>query len=360
MSSLAQISSRARQLLVKGSPDVDQAIQVAIDESYESNLLPANSVTNELSNQVKAQILGLGALEPLIGNPAIEEIWINSPDSVFISENGVTKPTEIVLSEIEVRQIVERMLRDSGRRLDKSEPFVDATLTDGSRLHVVIPEITRKHWAVNIRKFPSKVYSLEHLVQLGALSPDLADYLANQFLAGKNMLISGATQAGKTTVLCALLDCGAKRERLITIEETFEIRTNYADWVAMQARQSNLEGIGEISLRRLVREALRMRPTRLVIGEVRQAEALDLLIALNSGISGMCTIHANSAWEALQKLKLLPLLAGENIPAQFVDETVNRSIDLVVHCEATPDRRITQVLKANRENNQVSWQEVPL
>ena len=339
---------------------MDQAIQVAIDESYESNLLPANSVTNELSNQVKAQILGLGALEPLIGNPAIEEIWINSPDSVFISENGVTKSTKIVLSEIEVRQIVERMLRDSGRRLDKSEPFVDATLTDGSRLHVVIPEITRKHWAVNIRKFPSKVYSLEHLVQLGALSPDLADYLANQFLAGKNMLISGATQAGKTTVLCALLDCGAKRERLITIEETFEIRTNYSDWVAMQARQANLEGIGEISLRRLVREALRMRPTRLVIGEVRQAEALDLLIALNSGISGMCTIHANSAWEALQKLKLLPLLAGENIPAQFVDETVNRSIDLVVHCEATPDRRITQVLKANRENNQVSWQEVPL
>jgi pilus assembly protein CpaF len=197
-------------------------------------------------------------------------------------------------------------------------------------------------------------------VQLGALSPDLADYLSNQFLAGKNMLISGATQAGKTTVLCALLDCGAKRERLITIEETFEIRTNYSDWVAMQARQANLEGIGEISLRRLVREALRMRPTRLVIGEVRQAEALDLLIALNSGISGMCTIHANSAWEALQKLKLLPLLAGENIPAQFVDETVNRSIDLVVHCEATPGRRIAQVLKANRENNQVSWQEVPL
>lgn len=347
-------------MLVKGTPDVDRAIQVAIDESYENNLLPTNSATLELQTQVRAQILGLGGLEPLISDPAIEEIWINSPDSIFISENGVTKPTGIVLSEIEVRQIVERMLRDSGRRLDKSEPFVDATLTDGSRLHVVIPEITRKNWAVNIRKFPTKVYSLSHLVELGALTTELAEYLANQFLAGKNMLISGATQAGKTTVLCALLDCGAKSERLITIEETFEIRTNYSDWVAMQARQANLEGIGEISLRRLVREALRMRPTRLVIGEVRQAEALDLLIALNSGISGMCTIHANSAWEALQKLKLLPLLAGENIPANFVDETVNRSIDLVVHCQARPNRRIVQVLQAFREQNQVSWREVCL
>jgi pilus assembly protein CpaF len=154
------------------------------------------------------------------------------------------------------------------------------------------------------------------------------------------------------------LDLGAKSERLISVEETFEIRTNYLDSVALQARQTNLEGVGEISLRRLVREALRMRPTRLVVGEVRQAEALDLLIALNSGIAGLCTIHANSALEAIEKLKLLPLLAGENIPAKFVEETVQRTIGLVVHCQMDPEgnRRVAEVIR-NVEN---TWEQVVL
>jgi pilus assembly protein CpaF len=197
---------------------------------------------------------------------------------------------------------------------------------------------------------------------LGTLSNRLAGFLAQEFLSGKNILISGATQAGKTTMLCALLDVGAKNQRLISVEETFEIRTNYLDWVAMQARQPNLEGVGEITLRRLVREALRMRPTRLVIGEVRQAEALDLLIALNSGIAGACTIHANSAFEAIKKLQLLPLLAGENIPARFVEETVNQTIDLVVHCKMTNEgkRVVAQVIRAVRTPRETSWQEVAL
>jgi pilus assembly protein CpaF len=158
-----------------------------------------------------------------------------------------------------------------------------------------------------------------------------------------------------------LEECNAG-DRLISIEETFEIRTSHIDWVAMQARQANLEGVGEISLRRLVREALRMRPTRLVIGEVRQGEALDLLIALNSGIAGICTIHANSAREALEKLKLLPLLAGENIPAQFVSETVERTIDLVVQAKMDHlgHRRIVEVLMANRFGSKTMWEEVRL
>ena len=358
MHSLAEISSRARTLLLQGNQDVDRAIQLAIDQSYESGEIALEPSANALANQIRAKILGFGALEPLLLDKTVEEIWINSPDSVFVSIRGVTQKTDINLSEQEVRQLVEKMLRDSGRRLDKSEPFVDATLADGSRLHVVIPEVTRKDWAVNIRKFPTEVYSLSDLVSNQSLSSELAGYLKKQFEAGRNILISGATQAGKTTILCALLDLGAHTERLITVEETFEIRTNYLDWVAMQARQANLEGFGEITLRRLVREALRMRPTRLVIGEVRQAEALDLLIALNSGISGMCTIHANSAAEALQKLKLLPLLAGENIPAKFVEETVAGSIDLVVHCEAKPVRRIAEVLEADRRDDQTIWRQV--
>ena len=360
MSAVTEISSRARALLVQGTANLDRAIQIAIDESYEGGRAGQIEQTSNLSDQIKAQLVGLGSLEPLLSNPEIEEIWINSPESIFVSERGLTRFTGITLSEFEIRQMVEKMLRDSGRRLDKSEPFVDATLADGSRLHVVIPEVTRKNWAVNIRKFPQKIFSLQNLVEFGSLSQKTAEFLIDSFNAGKNILVSGATQAGKTTVLCALLDCGSQSERLITVEETFEIRTNYLDWVALQARQANLEGIGEISLRRLIREALRMRPTRLVIGEVRQAEALDLLIALNSGIAGMCTIHANSASEALEKLKLLPLLAGENIPAKFVEQTVGQVIDLVIHCEAKPERKITQLLIANRVQNQTSWQEVSL
>jgi len=360
MSSVSQISTRARQILTSGNQDITKAIQMAIDESFESGQTLPTASQSDLSDRVRAQILGLGAIEPLLLDPKIEEVWINAPDRVFVAEDGESRLTNLSLSELEVRQLVEKMLRDSGRRLDRSEPFVDATLQDGSRLHVVIPDVTRRHWAVNIRKFPSQVYSLTELVSLGSMSLAMAGFLKEEFTSGKNFLISGATQAGKTTMLCAILDSGSQTDRLVTVEETFEIRTKYLDWVALQARQSNLEGIGEITLRRLIREALRMRPTRLVIGEVRQAEALDLLIALNSGIAGLCTIHANSAAEALEKLKLLPLLAGENIPARFVEQTVNRTVDIVIHCEARPKRRIAQVLIAERDYDEVKWREVVL
>lgn len=308
------ITERARSILVSSPNSLDQAISQAIDEAYETGQGLAQSAEATLAGEVRSALSGYGQLDDLIANPDIEEIWINAPDQVFIFENSKSRRLDLNLTALDVRQAVERMLRDSGRRLDRSEPFVDATLSNGSRLHVVIPDVTREHWSVNIRKFPTKVYSLEDLVQLGSMSQAMASFLSQQFELGKNILVSGATQAGKTTMLCALLNVGHLSERLVSVEETFEIRTNYVDWVALQARQANLEGVGEITLRRLVKEALRMRPGRLVIGEVRQAEALDLLIALNSGIAGLCTIHANSAFDALEKLKLLPLLAGENIP----------------------------------------------
>ena len=223
------------------------------------------------------------------------------------------------------------MLRSSGRRIDLSTPFVDAMLPDGSRLHVVIPQITREHMAVNIRKFVLSVNSLDALVQ-----PRLADRAGRalprgRVVAGLNILVAGGTQAGKTTMLNALCAAIPARERVITVEEVFELQVRLPDVVGMQTRQANLEGTGEIALRRLVKEALRMRPSRLIVGEVRHEECLDLLIALNSGLPGMCTVHANSAREALVKMCTLPLLAGENVSAAFVVPTVAASIDLVVH-----------------------------
>jgi pilus assembly protein CpaF len=300
----------------------------------------------QVERRVVAEISGFRPLQPLLDDPEIEEIWINRPTRVFVARGGVAELTPLVLAEQEVRDLVERMLVSSGRRVDLSSPFVDASLPDGSRLHVVIPDITRRHWAVNIRKFSDRVVDLDALVALGSLPRPAAEFLRAAMLAGMNVLVSGATQAGKTTLLNALLAAGRPSDRVVTVEETFELRSPGRDAVAMQCRQPSLEGGGEVTLRRLIKEALRMRPDRLVVGEVREAEALDLLIALNSGIPGACSIHANSARDALTKLCTLPLLAGRNIDGAFVVPTVAACVELVVHCEmlASGRRRVVEIL----------------
>lgn len=285
------------------------------------------------SRELLDAIGGFGVLQQYLDDPAVEEIWINSPAEVFVSRHGESELTTTILTADQVRELVERMLRMSGRRLDLSSPFVDATLPGGERLHVVIPSVTRDAWAVNIRKFRVRAERLEDLVALGSLTPHAARFLAAAVEAGLNVLVSGPTQAGKTTMLNALAGAIPARERVITCEEVFELRLACRDTVALQCRQAGLEGTGEVTLRRLVKEALRMRPTRLVIGEVREAESLDLLIALNSGLPGLSTLHANSAREALTKLCTLPLLAGPNVTAGFVVPAVAGAIDLVVHLE---------------------------
>lgn len=245
-----------------------------------------------------------------------------------------------------MHELVERMLQNSGRRVDLSSPFVDASLPDGSRVHVTIPDITSAHWAVNIRKFSRRIRRLSDLVDGESLTLRSSEFLRMCVLAGLNILVSGATQAGKTTILNALLSAARPNERIVTVEETFELSLSSRDVVAMQCRQASLEGTGEVNLRRLIKEALRMRPDRLVVGEVREAESLDLLIALNSGLPGACSIHANSAQDALTKLCTLPLLAGRNIDASFVLPTVASSIDVVVHCELDRHgrRRIREIV----------------
>jgi pilus assembly protein CpaF len=231
------------------------------------------------------------------------------------------------------------MLKSSGRRVDLSTPFVDAMLPDGSRLHVVIPDITRAHWSVNIRKFVVRASHLDDLVGLGSLTAQCARFLEAAVSSGLNILVAGGTQAGKTTLLNCLAAAIPSRERVVTAEEVFELKIQLPDVVSMQCRQESLEGTGEIKLRRLVKEALRMRPSRIIVGEVRQEESLDLLIALNSGLPGMCTIHANSAREAVTKMCTLPLLAGENVGHAFVVPTVAGCIDLVVHIATERDGR---------------------
>ena len=286
-----------------------------------------------------------GAIAPLMSDPTIEEIWINSPERIFIARNGRSELTNLLLTSDDVRNIVERALMWSGRRLDLSHPFVDARLPDGSRLHVVIPEITAQHWAVNIRKHLMRNSSVKDLVERGVMTPEIGTALAYCVQAGLNILVSGGTQAGKTTVLNALASAIPRGERVVTIEEVFELSPQLPDVVQMQTRSANLQGEGEIPLRRLIKESLRMRPSRIIVGEVREAEALDLLIALNSGLPGMGTLHANSPRDAIVKLQTLPLLAGENISHKFIAPTVASAIDVIVHTtlDVHGTRRINEV-----------------
>jgi len=296
-----------------------------------------------------------GAIAPFMSDPTIEEIWINSPERIFIARSGRSELTNLLLTSEDVRNIVERALMWSGRRLDLSHPFVDARLPDGSRLHVAIPEITAQHWAVNIRKHLMRNLGIDDLVERGMMSPFIATALKNSVRAGLNILVSGGTQAGKTTMLNALAGAIPRTERVVTIEEVFELSPQLPDVVALQTRSANLQGEGEIPLRRLIKESLRMRPSRIIVGEVREAEALDLLIALNSGLPGMGTLHANSPRDAIIKLQTLPLLAGENISHTFIAPTVASAFDLIVHISLDQSgmRRIKEIaaLTGRYENN---------
>jgi pilus assembly protein CpaF len=316
------------------------------DDRALSGSLPSLLDREATVRRVLDAVAGFGPLQQYLDDPEIEELWINEPGRVFVARAGRSELTTTILTADAVRDLVERMLKSSGRRVDLSQPFVDAMLPDGSRLHVAIPDVTREHWSVNVRKFVVRADRLDDLVALGTLTAQAAAFLDAAVAAGLNVLVSGGTQAGKTTMLNCLAASIPPYERVITCEEVFELKIPLRDVVGLQCRQASLEGTGEIPLRRLVTEALRMRPGRIVVGEVRQAESLDLLIALNSGLPGMASIHANSAREAITKMSTLPLLAGENIGSRFVVPTVAGCVDLVVHVALDADgrRRVREVV----------------
>ena len=356
MDALAQVESEVRELIRRSGVDPvreGRAVRTLVedvvadyDERSLSGGLPSLFDAGQAVQQVWDAVAGFGALQPYLDDPSIEELWINEPGKVFVARSGVAELTTTILDDAQVRDLVERMLKASGRRVDLSSPFVDASLPDGSRLHVVIPDVTREHWAVNVRKFVIKATHLEDLVRLGTVTAHAARFLDASVRAGLNILVAGGTQAGKTTLLNCLAGAIDSRERIITCEEVFELRIAARDVVALQCRQPSLEGTGEIPLRRLVKESLRMRPSRIIVGEVRQEESLEMLLALNSGLPGMCTVHANSAREAIVKMCTLPLLAGENVSSRFVVPTVAASIDLVVHIglEVGGARRVREIV----------------
>jgi pilus assembly protein CpaF len=237
-----------------------------------------------LVGELVARVSGFGPLQPLLDDPEVEEVWINDPSRVFVARNGRHELTTLVLTREQVTELVERMLKSSGRRIDLSQPFVDAMLPEGHRLHVVLEGISRGFSAVNVRKFVLRAARLADLVELGSLTVAAAAFLDASVRAGLNILVAGGTQAGKTTFLNCLAAAIPGGDRVVSAEEVFELRFPHPDWVPLQTRQVGLEGTGEVRLRDLVKESLRMRPSRIIVGEVRSEECLDLLLALNAGL----------------------------------------------------------------------------
>jgi pilus assembly protein CpaF len=329
----------ARALALKRIAEADRRAATLGEESVAD--------PERLAGRILDELLGLGPLQPLLDDASVEEIIVNGPTRVFAIASGRKALTEVVLDDdAQLLALVRRAIGPVGRRLDETSPMVDARLPDGSRLHAVIPPLTSRWTHVTIRKFLLRARTLEDLVALGTLPAEAAAFLEASVQAGLNVLISGGTGSGKTTCLNALGSCIAGvEERVVTIEETAELQLEgmLPDCVALQARTPNVEGAGGISIRSLVKNALRMRPTRIIVGEVRGAEAIDMLTAMNSGHDGsMCTIHANGARQALRKLRTYALMAEEALPAQAVTEMIADSVDLVAHLrlDAASGRRL--------------------
>jgi pilus assembly protein CpaF len=330
----ARMIERARAGEAGG--DVREEVRALVER--EAAPLPEEA-RRELSERVLRLATGLGPLEPLLADASVDEVMVNGPQEVYVERAGRLEQAAVRFgSEAELMHAVERILAPLGRRVDEASPLCDARLPDGSRVHVVIPPLAVDGPCLTIRRFRRRGFSLRDLVRGGTLSSGLADFLALCVAARASILVSGGTGSGKTTTLNALSGAIAGEERIVTIEDAAELRLRQRHVVRLEARPANLEGRGEVTIRQLVRNALRMRPDRIVVGEVRGAEALDMLQALNTGHDGsLTTVHANSPEDALRRVETLALMAGVGLPHTAVREQVAGAIQLVVHQARLPD-----------------------
>ncbi|MYH41402.1 MAG: CpaF family protein [Chloroflexi bacterium] len=340
----------AQELLEPGPAEYERVQHLVAERITAANRRSATlgepeiAEPERLARRILDDLLGLGPLQPLLDDPEVEEIIVNGPQRIFAIAHGRKRLADVVFEDDEqLLQLLRRALGPLGRRLDETSPMVDARLPDGSRLNAVMPPLALGGTHATIRKFLLRARTLSDLVALEALTAEAAALLEAAVRSGLNMLIAGGTGSGKTTCLNALgASVSVLEERVVTIEETAELQLEpvLPDCVALQGREPNAEGAGGVSIRELVKNALRMRPTRIVVGEVRGAEALDMLTAMNSGHDGsMCTIHANGPREALTKLRTYALMAEEALPAQAVTEMIAEAIQLVVHLRLDSGRR---------------------
>jgi pilus assembly protein CpaF len=332
-----------------GAGDLRQAVRELVDERA---VLLGAADREEVAARIVRDSVGLGPLEVLLADPAVEEVMVNGPGTVYIERGGRIEATAVAFAdEEELRNAIERILAPLGRRVDELSPMVDARLADGSRVNVVIPPLAIDGPLVSIRRFGARRPGLDELVALGTLTAAQRRSLEAAVAGHRSVLVSGGTGSGKTTLLNALSGFIAAGERVVTIEDAAELRLRQPHVVRLESRPAGVEGRGEVTIRDLLRNALRMRPDRIVIGEVRGPEALDLLTALNTGHDGaLSTVHANSPADALSRLETLALMAGVGLPHAAVAEQVQRGIDLVVHLERRADgaRVVTEIAEVVR------------
>jgi pilus assembly protein CpaF len=343
-----------------GAAGLDAEVRALVER--EAGALP-DSERESLCRRVLVLATGLGPLEPLLSDSSVDEVMVNGPDEVYVERRGRLERTGVAFAgQGELMHAIERVLAPLGRRVDVASPLCDARLPDGSRVNVVIPPLSLSGPCLTVRRFRREGFSLRQLVEGGTLPGELAELLALCVAARASILVSGGTGSGKTTTLNALSGAIPGEERIVTIEDAAELRLRQRHVVRLEARPANLEGRGEVTIRQLVVNALRMRPDRIVVGEVRGAEALDMLQALNTGHDGsLTTVHANSPVDSLRRLETLALMAGVGLPHAAVRDHVASALDLVVHQVRLPDglrvvRSVSEVVRvAGRAGSRELW-----
>lgn len=328
--------------------EVRRVVERIFSETVADLGLPLSRLErNDVFDLVLADILGLGPLETLLHDDSVTEVLVNGPDHVFVERSGKLEESDIKFRDNEdVMRIVERIVAPLGRRVDESSPMVDARLPDGSRVNVIIPPISLNGPSISIRKFPKHALTPDELVKKGAFTPGIAEFLKACVTARLNVVVSGGTGTGKTTVLNALSSYIPEGDRIVTIEDAAELRLQQRHVVRLEARPANIEGKGHISIRHLVINALRMRPDRIVVGEVRGGEALDMLQAMNTGHDGsLTTVHSNNARDTLRRVETMVLMAGMDLPLRAIREQIASAFDLIVHLLRLVDgtRKIVQI-----------------
>jgi pilus assembly protein CpaF len=318
---------------------------------------------DRLGDEIADDILGHGPLERLLQDDSVTEIMVNGPYDIWIERSGRLFETTVRFSdEWHLRRIINKIVAQVGRRIDETSPLVDARLPDGSRVNAVIPPLSLSGPLMTIRKFSRKRLDLLDLVGLGTLTSETVDFLQRCIRAELNVLVSGGTGTGKTTLLNALSTAIPDKDRIVTIEDAAELRLNQRHVLRLEARPKNLAGEGEIAIRTLVRNALRMRPDRIIVGEVRGPEALDMLQAMNTGHDGsLSTVHANTPRDALARLETMVLMAGYDLPVRAIRGQISSALELIVHIERMQDgsRKITSITEVQRmESDVITMQEL--
>jgi pilus assembly protein CpaF len=300
-----------------------------------------------LVRDIARDVMGLGPLEHFLEDPTVSEVMVNGSSNIYVERAGVIERTNVrFISEEHLRRVIERIVTSVGRRIDESSPMVDARLADGSRVNAIVPPLSLDGSILTIRKFAADPFTVDDLIAMGTLTDQIATLLAATVEGGLNVLISGGTGTGKTTLLNVLSTFVPHDERIVTIEDAVELQLHQQHVIRLEARPPNAEGNGEITIRDLVRNALRMRPDRIIVGEVRGAEALDMLQAMNTGHDGsLSTVHANAPRDALSRLETMVLMAGYDLPTRAIREQISSALHLIVQIERLRDgsRRVSHL-----------------